>query len=92
MSHPKETESKSVQRFAFVLLPRFSALTVSSLVEPLRIANYCGGQELFSWAFVSAEGQPVTNSAGIGVPTQAIGRRNEFDTVIVCGGWEPSAH
>ena len=33
-------------RFAFVLLPKFSSLTLSSLVEPLRIANYCSGYNI----------------------------------------------
>lgn len=74
-------------RFAFVLLPRFSSLTVSNLVEPLRIANYCAGKPIYSWQFVSADGDDVHNSADVAIPTNKVTARDEFDVAIVCGGW-----
>lgn len=81
-----ETDSQP-RRFAFVLLPRFSALTVSSLVEPLRIANYCAGELLYEWQFTSSDGEAVLNSADITIPTRAVSARDNYDTIIVCGGW-----
>ena len=45
--------------FAFFILPKFSGLSVSSLVEPLRIANYCASEELYQWHYLSVDGGNV---------------------------------
>jgi transcriptional regulator GlxA family with amidase domain len=76
-----------LRNYAFVLLPRFSSLTVSNLVEPLRIANYCAGKLIYQWQFVSVDGQAVLNSADIAIPTMEVSPDNDFDTIFVCGGW-----
>jgi AraC family carnitine catabolism transcriptional activator len=82
-----ESVKSPATRFALVLLPRFSALSASCLVEPLRIANYCAGRLNYEWQFVSVDGKPVLNSAGVAVPTLPVDSADEFDTVIVVGGW-----
>jgi transcriptional regulator GlxA family with amidase domain len=76
-------------RIAFVLLPKFSSLTLSSLVEPLRIANYCDGSELYEWSYLSTNGEPVPGCSGYSVATTAINDElsDKLDAVIICGGW-----
>ena len=76
-------------RIAFMLLPRFSSLTLSSLVEPLRIANYYAAEQLYQWQFVSADGNPVVTSTDIEVTTTAIAGSGTpaWDAIIICGGW-----
>ena len=76
-------------RIAFVLLPKFSSLTLSSLVEPLRIANYCDGSQLYQWSYLSVHGNAVPGCSGYSVATLAIedDGAKDFDAVIVCGGW-----
>jgi len=76
-------------QIAFVLLPKFSSLTLSSLVEPLRIANYCNGNELYSWSYLSSTGDSIPGCSGYSVATQAIDDAmvGRLDAVIVCGGW-----
>jgi len=76
-------------QIAFVLLPKFSSLTLSSLVEPLRIANYCDGNQLYAWSYLSTAGEPVPGCSGYSVETQAIDdvMVENLDAVIVCGGW-----
>ena len=76
-------------RIAFVLLPKFSSLTLSSLVEPLRIANYCDGSELYEWSYLSTNGEPVPGCSGYSVNTVAINDElsDKLDAVIICGGW-----
>lgn len=76
-------------RFGFLLLPRFSPLTLSGLVEPLRIANYCAGQTLYSWEFLSEDGKPVTGSTDIPVSTRTVtdDETASCQAIIVCGGW-----
>jgi AraC family transcriptional regulator, glycine betaine-responsive activator len=74
--------------FAFVLLEKFSMFSLSALVEPLRIANYCSGRNLYSWCFLSADGKDVPTSTGVMVPTQRVSMDDsEWDAIIVCGGW-----
>jgi AraC family carnitine catabolism transcriptional activator len=80
--------AESRYSFAFVLLDKFSMFSLSSLLEPLRIANYCSGRNLYTWRFLSAEGEDVMASTGITLPTQAVSVDNpEWDVVMVCGGW-----
>ena len=73
----------------FVLLPKFSSLTLSSLVEPLRIANYCDGNELYRWSYLSVTGEPIPGCSGYSVDTLAVNETlaEDLDAVIVCGGW-----
>ena len=74
--------------FAFVILPKFSGLTVSSLVEPLRIANYCAGEELYQWRYLSVEGGNVLSCSGMGIDTETLAADDQaWDSIIVCGGW-----
>lgn len=74
--------------FAFVLLEKFNMLSLSAMLEPLRIANYCSGRNLYGWQLLSAEGNDVPASTGVMVPTQQVAMNDsEWDAIIVCGGW-----
>lgn len=80
--------SSTPYTFAIVLVSKFSMLTLSSLVDPLRIANFCHGDTLYKWRFLSADGADVLASNGIPVATEAISMDDlNSDTIIVCGGW-----
>jgi transcriptional regulator GlxA family with amidase domain len=83
------TDSATPFRYGFILLPKFSTLTLSCLVEPLRIANYCAGQVLFEWQFLSADGGEVMASTELAFPTLAISEALAIpcSALIVCGGW-----
>jgi transcriptional regulator GlxA family with amidase domain len=79
---------KSRFTFAFVLLDKFNMLSLSALVEPLRIANYCSGRDLYGWRYLSADGSDISSSTGLMIPTQAVSMNDtEWDAIIVCGGW-----
>lgn len=79
--------------FAFVILPKFSALSVSALVEPLRIANYCAGEELYHWHYLSVEGGTVPSCSGMGIETKAlVAQDRHWDSIIVCGGWNAARY
>ena len=78
----------STIHIGFVLLQKFSMFSLSALVEPLRIANYCSGKKLYDWSFLSADGKAVPTSTGVPVPTQPItSNESTWDAVIICGGW-----
>lgn len=73
---------------AFLLIPRFSMIALFSALEPLRVANRFAG-EVFSWRFVSMDGEAVIASNGIPVSVSAsleeIGRP---DVVFACASYE----
>jgi transcriptional regulator GlxA family with amidase domain len=79
--------------YAFVLLHKFNMLSLSAMVEPLRIANYCSGRNLYGWDFLSADGEDVDSSNGITVPTLAVSTEDvPREAVFVCGGWNAARY
>ena len=44
------------RHFTFYLVDGFTHIAFSCAVEPLRIANYVSGQELYRWSFLSEDG------------------------------------
>ena len=87
-----KASDKIPYRIAIVLLPKFSSLTLASMVEPMRIANYSDGRQLYHWQYVSADGQDVPGCSGYSVPTELCKHAGEFDAIIVCGGWTAQVH
>ena len=74
-------------RYGFLLLPRFSMIALSSMLEPLRMANQISGSRLYEWVMLTADGRPVAASNGIQLtPDAAIGGADQLDMVCVCGG------
>jgi len=59
-SPPEETP----QHFAFALVEEFSHIAFACAVDPLRIANLISGKTLYSWSFLSENGETATCSNG----------------------------
>lgn len=78
------------KRFGFLLMQDFTLISLSSAVEPLRMANRIRGDKLYSWSIITETGGPMLASDGISINADfAIqdGRFIEqFDVVIVCTG------
>ena len=55
---------EKAQHFIFVLVKDFSHLAFACAVEPLRLANWVSGKELYRWSFVSDNGESATCSNG----------------------------
>ena len=81
------------QSVALILLPEFTMMPVTSVIEPLRIANRLAEKQLYRWSLHSLDGLPVSASSLI--PTMVMG---DLDTipadaaVIVCGGLNVQRH
>ena len=58
------TEDMRPRRIAFLLLPDFTHLAFSCAVEPLRIANFIAGREVYSWRLLAEDGTSATCSNG----------------------------
>ena len=77
-------------RFGFLLLNRFTLLSLSSAVEPLRMANRICDCDYYSWKTIAESGESVTASDGITVNVNcdltSQDATDGVDVVIVCGG------
>ncbi|TIL29444.1 GlxA family transcriptional regulator [Mesorhizobium sp.] len=79
---------------AVVLVPGFPQVCLSSMIEPLRLANYLSARDLFRWRLVSLAGKAVECASGIpiGVNGDIESERRSLDAgrlpdaAIVCSG------
>lgn len=78
-------------RFGFLLIHHFTLISMSSAIEPLRMANRLCGREVYRWRTLSETGRAVTASDGISVNVDAgiadPDALRGIDALIVCGGW-----
>lgn len=73
----------------FLLVQRFSMISLYGALEPLRIANRFAGRR-FSWRFVSVDGNPV--SASNDIPISVMGSLADLGRptmVVICASYEP---
>ena len=84
------TNSGLPTRFGFLLLNDFTLISLSSAIEPLRMANRVCRQDHYAWKTISETGEAVSASDGLSINIDC-GIENEdalnaLDVVIVCGG------
>lgn len=81
-------------RFAILLLPSYNSLATSALLDPLRAANYVAGQRLYTWDFLSPDGEPTLASNGLMTSNlkSLKDAKPDFDCVFVSSSWTPEKH
>lgn len=80
-------DSAPFSHFGFLTLRRFSMIAFTNAVEPLRMANYLAGRELYRWSVYSLDGAPVPASNGLTLtPTRRIEESALPDILFVCSG------
>ena len=64
-------------------------LTVTGLIEPLRVANYLLSEELYSWDYRSPQGDHVVASNGMALDCLDLegDETPTPDLIFVCGSW-----
>lgn len=84
-----DSSSSQITRVTFVLIPRFNMMTLTMLMEPMRIANYLAPQKLYVWDFRAATSGLVQASNGLNVNCQGYDDRDlpAPHMIIVCGSW-----
>ena len=83
--HRDVPESRT--QFAFLTLPRYSMIALTSAVEPLRMANIQMGKPVYEWSIVTLDGTPALASNGLQLtPTVALESIRAVDILFVCGG------
>ncbi len=75
------------RRFVFLLLDKFTLLSFACAVEPLRIANYVAGEDLYAWVLAGEGGTHAVSSNGAMFQLDmGLGDLDRDDTILVCGG------
>ncbi|WP_166417868.1 GlxA family transcriptional regulator [Cochlodiniinecator piscidefendens] len=81
------TPDQKPKRFVFALLPQYSAISFTSALETLRIANRLSGTTLFETVVCSESGESVYDSLGGSFPVDsALEDCHRDDTIVVCTG------
>src|SRR4051794_27562543 len=85
---PSGSPLSRLAHVGFLTLPNFSMIAFTSAVEVLRMANYVGRAEHYSWSVITPDGEPARASNGITVkPTTTLEQAGMPDVLIVCAGW-----
>ena len=85
-----QTTSEYPRRFGFLLLNDFTLISLSSAVEPLRMANRICGKECYSWKTISVTGDAVAASNDLQINVDCgienVNSLHALDVIIICGG------
>ena len=74
------------QRYGLLLVPDFSLIALSSVVDPLRLANAALGANAYEYAILAETRDAVASSDGIRVlPDADLAERGRYDAVFVFG-------
>jgi AraC family carnitine catabolism transcriptional activator len=72
-----------------LLLPDFSQLSLAAITEPLFVANWLSGVEVYRWRSLSLDGKAVRSSAGLKLPVDAaIDDISKFDLLLVLASFD----
>ena len=81
------------EHFHFFLVEDFTHMAFSCAIEPLRLANWIAGEELYAWSYASENGETVKSSNQS--VTQVHGTfdaRIKSDRLFVLGGLDVNKH
>ena len=84
--------TKLPTHFGFLLVNDFTLISMSSAVEPLRMANRICDRNIYQWKVISETGAPVFASDGLSINVDCgiedVDVPSGVDVLIVCGGWQ----
>lgn len=89
-THPTTPAGKRALTYGFLLVPQFSMISFTALLEPLRIANWVSGRTLYQWQLFSRDDTPVPASNGLPLaPTAPQAGMERVDALFVVAGDDP---
>ena len=90
---PDRRAEKAHAHITFVVIPRFNLMTLVSMIEPLRIANYLSVEPAYSWDILSFDGPVVAGSNNLTVSAAPPDdRRRHGEYIFMLGSWGAEAH
>ncbi len=88
MEQASSANPGGVANLVFVLLPRFNAMNLTTVIEPFRVANYLSPEPLYEWEYLSVAGGMVTASNGMTLETLNLSACSQAPHIVfVCGSW-----
>ena len=82
--------AETISKFGFLLLNDFTLISLSSAIEPLRMANRIAGRDHYQWITIAESGDAVTASDGVTIKVdtdiQDESLFRELDIVFVSAG------
>ena len=86
MEHTR-TFNAPPKRVGFLLMDQFTLISLSSAIDPLRVANLLSDTALYSWHLIGSGERDQVSSDGIRVTLDyTLSDEADFDLVIVVGG------
>jgi len=80
-------------KVGLLLVPEFSMLAFSSVLEPMRMANQLSGEAHYEWVTIGTTKDPIPASNGINIsPDYSIDDAPQLDAVFVCSGNQVQHH
>lgn len=90
---PAASTDRPAQTYGFLLVPQFSMISFSALLEPLRIANWVAGRTLYRWQLFGRDDAPVVASNGLPLaPTAPWAAIAQVDVLFVVAGDDVHLH
>ncbi|HAE02045.1 MAG TPA: GlxA family transcriptional regulator [Rhodospirillaceae bacterium] len=81
--------SNKTERIGFLLLPKFSMLAFSAMLDPLRMANWLSDKPLYEWVLISRDGGPVQAANGVSVGVDhSLASAQRLPTLIVVASYD----
>ncbi|PHQ69142.1 MAG: hypothetical protein COB93_08860, partial [Sneathiella sp.] len=79
-----------MKEIAIVLFEGFPLMSMTTITEPLRVANRESSHTLFNWQLVTETGDPVCSSSGIPItPQQSYKSDYVPDVMLVLTSYYP---
>ena len=86
-------DNDTAHRVAILVLPEFSHLTLSAVIEPMRVANKVTRRSLYEWNLLGTDDLTVRASNGISIrAAQNIANARRFDTLLVVASFNVLSH
>lgn len=78
-------------RIGFLLIDGFALMSYAAAIEPLRAANQLAGNPLYEISHIAVSGETSISSSGASIKADLnVGKKLDFDLVLVVAGGEPA--
>ena len=78
---------RNLLSIGILVLPDSNMLSLASCIDPLRAANRRMGRRIFHWKLLSPEGGEIRLTSDIGIATQPLHSRPDYDALILVAGF-----
>lgn len=86
---PPARPGAKTSHIGFLLLPNFSMLAFSAMIDPLRMVNWLSDSTRYEWDLISIDGTPVRAANGIAVEVDhSLASARRLPTVVVVASYD----